>query len=131
MASIANISSVDMGIADMGIMTLDETYGVSAYAGDDGNWNQDNRYATYNVFSDENISTISDTKDIKLDGKQFNITQEENSQYIPFEMARKYDGFDLTKTTISIHYETSNGYHGVSLPINVRFLSTQSLSDPL
>ena len=49
-------------------------------------------------------SLRKDKKDIKLDGKQFNITQEENSQYIPFEMPRYYDGFDLKGTKLSIYY---------------------------
>ena len=76
---------------------------------------------TASNFSDEDISTIGDNKDILLNRKQFNITQEENSQYIPFEMPRYYDGFDLVNTVISIHYETSGKRHGSTKPINVTF----------
>ena len=110
-----------MNIDDASIMTLDEAPMVAAYSGDDGNWQEHTGYKRYASFSDDNLSRISDEKDINLNSKQINITQEENSQYIPFEMSRYYDGFDLTTTTISIHYETNDNQHGVSIPINVTY----------
>jgi hypothetical protein len=94
---------------------------IAAYSGDDGNWQQHNSYVRYSVFSDDNLSTVSDEKDIVLNRKQFNITQEENSQYIPFEMNRYYDGFDLVNTLISIHYQTKSGRHAASKPVNVTY----------
>ena len=120
-ASTMNIDKNEFGF-DSSIMTLEENHPIAAYSGDDGNWNQvpnNSGYKYYNYFSDDNISNISDKKDIKLNDKQINITQEENSQYIPFEMPRYYDGFDLASTAISIHYETSDNQHGVSIPVNV------------
>lgn len=111
----------DFGIATDSVMTLDETSMIAAYSGDDGNWQQHSGYVYYHSFSDDNISNINDEKDISLNRKQFNITQEENSQFIPFEMNRYYDGFDLVDTAISIHYQTSNGRHGSSKPVNVTF----------
>ena len=36
-------------------------------------------------------------------------------------MSRYYDGYDLTKATISIHYETSGGSHGATKPVNVTY----------
>ena len=111
----------DINMANASVMTLDENYGIAAYAGNDGNWQQHNSYVRYSVFSDDNISVINDKKDIILDANQFNITQEENSQYIPFEMPRYYDGFDLVNTTLSIHYNTKSGRHGASKPVNVTF----------
>ena len=108
-------------VASNSVMTLDENYGIAAYSGDDGNWQQHNDYVRYSVFSDDNISIINDKKDITLDANQFNITQEENSQYIPFEMPRYYDGFDLVNTVLSIHYTTKSGRHGASKPVNVTF----------
>ena len=111
----------DIGIEDNSIMTLDENYGIAAYAGSDGNWQQHTGYVYYSTFHDDNISSISDEKDINLNRKQFNITQEENSQYIPFEMSRYYDGFDLVNAAISIHYETKSGRHGATKPVNVTF----------
>ena len=104
---------------------------IAAYSGDDGNWESHPNYKQYFyydenktkqfAFSDDNISNITNEKEIQLDSKQINITQEENSQYIPFEMARYYDGYDLTVANISIHYITSNGEHGASIPVNVTY----------
>ena len=114
--------SVSNAIVDSpSIMTLNEMPMMAAYSGDGGSWQQHADYVYYSTFSDDNISVINDTKDINLNGKQFNITQEENSQYIPFEMSRYYDGYDLVNATISIHYETKTGRHGASKPINVTF----------
>lgn len=106
---------------DVGVMTLDESYGIAAYSGDDGNWQQHNGYVRYSAFSDSDISVINDRKDIALNQNQINITQEENSQYIPFEMPRYYDGFDLVNTILSIHYTTKSGRHGAVKPVNVTF----------
>ena len=108
-------------VATPAIMTLDENYEIAAYSGGDGNWQQHNSYVRYHSFSDDDISNIDNEKNITLNKKQLNISQEENSQYIPFEMPRYYDGFDLVNTTISIHYETSNKRHGASKPVNVTF----------
>lgn len=113
--------SLRSGASDAGIMILNETNQIAAYTGNDGNWTQHPNYVYYSAFSDDNISIISDTKDIKLDGNQFNITQEENSQYIPFEMPRYYDGYDLRDAAISIHYRTAKNTHGASRPINVEY----------
>ena len=119
--AVASMVANDVGIAMPEIMTLDESYGITAYSGDGGSWQQHRDYAYYYAFSDEDISTVNEEKDILLNRKQFNITQEENSQYIPFEMPRYYDGFDLANTAISIHYETSGKRHGATKPINVTF----------
>ena len=106
---------------DYGIVNADEGSMIAAYSGDDGSWIQDDNYLVIPFFHDENISKIDDEKNINLNKKQTNITQEENSQYIPFEMSRYYDGFDLSKRAISIHYETSDNQHGVSIPVNVAY----------
>ena len=119
--AVADMNAYNMEVASDSIMTLDENYGIAAYSGDDGNWEQHSDYVHYYQFSDDNLSTINDKKDIALNEKQFNITQEENSQYIPFEMPRYYDGFDLVETVISIHYETAKGRHGAAKPVNVTF----------
>ena len=118
---VAAMNINDMSNVDSSIMTLDENNGIAAYSGDDGNWQEHADYVRYSYFSDDNITVINDTKDIALNKKQFNITQEENSQYIPFEMPRYYDGYDLVNTTISIHYQTKTGRHGSSKPVNVTF----------
>lgn len=116
-----NIVAEDASVATPFIMTLENSGGTVAYSGDGGNWTLHSDYVYYSTFYDDNISNISDEKDISLNRKQVNITQEENSQYIPFEMSRYYDGYDLTKASISIHYETKNGRHGASKAINVTY----------
>ena len=120
-ATAAAFSVDDMNVEPFGVMTLDENYGIAAYAGDDGSWTQHTNYVYYSTFSDDNLSTINDKKEIALNDKQINITQEENSQFIPFEMPRYYDGYDLTRAELSFHYETKNGRHGASKAINVTY----------
>lgn len=101
---------------DPGVMSLDAVGGeVAAYS----TWTRDYKYVWNTQYSDDKTSRIDENKNIIVDSSQINITQEENSQYIPFEMPRYYDGFDLTTTTLSIHYVTSDGYYGASAPINV------------
>lgn len=108
-------------VVDVPLMTLEENQGFEVYAADDGSWQQHADYVRYYNLSDDNISTINDRKEIALNDKQINITQEENSQYIPFEMGRYYDGYDLVNAVISIHYETKTGLHGSSKAVNVTF----------
>ena len=121
--SVASSSPADYSLAtaEYGIATLSDGNMIAAYAGDDGSWVQDSRYTYYPQFSDDNISAINDKKEITLNDKQFNISQEENSQYIPFEMPRKYDGFDLVDTVLSIHYTRNSGEHGSDKPVNVTY----------
>ena len=120
-AAMPMVATDDIAVADTGIMTLEENGGIVAYSGDGGNWQEHSGYVRYSAFSDDNISIINDKKDISLDANQFNITQEENSQYIPFEMPRYYDGFDLVNTILSVHYTTKSGRHGADKPVNVTF----------
>ena len=120
-SEVATMSIDDTEMNSPSVMTLDETSMVAAYSGDDGNWQQHTGYVYYSAFSDDNVSIIDNKKDVNLDGNQFNITQEENSQYIPFEMSRYYDGYDLIQANISIHYTTKGGRHGASKPVNVTF----------
>lgn len=117
----ANSTGVDLMTAEYDIATLSDTGLVAAYSGDDGNWQQHPGYTYYPQFADDNISIINDKKEISLNDRQFNISQEENSQYIPFEMPRKYDGFDLVDTVISIHYTRKSGAHGSDKPVNVTY----------
>lgn len=123
-------SSEDAGIAvastesEIGVMSLEETYydGL-AYSGEE-TWAEDRtNYRWFNEYEDNDYSTVDDKKNIELNEKQFNITQEENSQFIPFEMPRYYDGIDLINTALSIHYDRSDKQHGVSEPVNVTYNS--------
>ena len=78
-------------VVDVPLMTLEENQGFEVYAADDGSWQQHADYVRYYNLSDDNISTINDRKEISLNDKQINITQEENSQYIPFEMMKEHE----------------------------------------
>ena len=44
------------------------------------------KYEIYQNYSDINYSTIDESKTISLDMSQINLTQEVNSQLIPFEL---------------------------------------------
>ena len=80
------------------------------------------KYRYYNnEYNDTDYSTVDAEKNIVLDPKQFNITQEQNSQYIPFQMPRYYDGFDLTKTSISIYYVNKNNDAHSDVPVDVYY----------
>ena len=112
-------------VANDGIMTLAEEGGemIAAYS----EWEKSDKYLWYtdtngnDEYYDSKLSVIDDKKNVVLDDSQINISQEENSQFIPFEMPRYYDGFDLMNTEIWIHYLSSDNYHGASRAVNVSF----------
>jgi hypothetical protein len=103
------------------------TYNL-ARSGDDDDWHYiyspgEDDYLRVN-HSDPNYSEIKLTKDIDVRGSQITVTAESYSQYIPFEMPRYYDGYDLTNTAISIHYVVKKGnqsYEAEAIPCNVQY----------
>jgi len=56
---------------------------------------------------------------VVLSGDQPHLTQETNSQYMPFIMPRFYDNIDLVAKTIEIHYVNANNEDYFVPPINV------------
>ena len=92
---------------------------IAAYSGE--MWTRDDGYAWFEDYFDDKISYIDEDKNITVDASQVNISQEVNSQFIPFEMMRRYDGFDLTEMVISVHYDRSDKTHGTSKPVNVEY----------
>lgn len=94
---------------------------VPSTVADTSTWDTDNRYRQFTSLDDSETSIISAAKEITLKGDQLNLSQESNSQYIPFEMNRKYDGIDLAEGTISIHYNNAAGEHLVDEPVNVKY----------
>lgn len=78
-------------------------------------------YTWYDTFSDNDYSTVDSGKDITLNPNQINITQENNSQVIPFEMPRYYDGVDLMQMTIQIHYVNADNNENYTAPVNVSY----------
>ena len=81
----------------------------------------DGRYLIYSEYADTNYSNIDLSKNITVDSAQLNLTQEENSQYIPFRMPRFWDGIDLMEMMIQIHYVNKDKKEDFVTPVNVAF----------
>lgn len=110
--------------SEVSVMSLSESSdnNVSLYS--ESGWSEDRtHYRWFEDYRDDNYSIVNDEKNIALNSKQINITQEENSQFIPFEMARYYDGIDLMNAIISVHYTRSDGQHASSKAVNVTYNS--------
>lgn len=80
---------------------------------------QNSLYLWIPEYEDSNFSFVDNLKNVTVNDKQVNIAQEENSQIIPFELDRFYDGIDLSQMTFRIYYVNSLGQEGLSVPINV------------
>lgn len=93
---------------------------ISTYS-DDDDWTLNSRYSYYQEYADERFSTINDTKIITVDQSQINITQESNSQFIPFKIKRYWDGVDLNNMSILIYFCNANNNASYSSPINVYY----------
>lgn len=115
MQNVENISAVTLD-NDAALYSLPEVYTEDEFQKSD-------KYKWYDDYSDNDICTIDSQKNIHINSNQINITQESNSQYIPFQMPRYYDGMDLMKMVITIHYCTSQGYENYKDPINVSYSS--------
>ena len=85
------------------------------------------KYDWYSNYQDENFSTVSANKDIVVNPLQINLTQEENSQFIPFKLPRYWDGIDLMEMSLKIRYANSKGEESIDSPCNVRFNATEIL----
>lgn len=94
-----------------------------AYSEGSDNWAQvsDKGYEFYEDYTDNNYCIIDIDKSVTLTPSQINITQEANSQYIPFMMPRYYDGFDLSSTKLQIYYVNRLGEYGIDHPVNVYY----------
>lgn len=84
-------------------------------------WTQHVGYPYFTSYSDPNVSTIDSNKNVIVHESQVNISQEVNSQFIPFEMARYYDGIDLTTMALSVHVTSSDNVHSATTPVNVEY----------
>ena len=94
--------------------------GVAVYTGDD--YEIVSGYDQYSQYIDEKYSTVDDNKNITMDSSQINITQESNSQYIPFRIPRFYDGIDLSEMTFCVRYsdKLTGGNPGEYPVVNVK-----------
>ena len=122
-ASPANVSVDDIDVATLELNDEDQ---IAVYD-DNGEetFERSGNYTWFADYSDDQWSYIDKNKDIQLDANQINITQESNSQVIPFEMPRYYDGIDLLQMTIQIHYLNADREENYSSPINVSYSNTK------
>ena len=97
------------------------TASVPVVLSDDENWTTSNKYLWYSDYSDDELSEIDSVKNITVNQNQINLTQESNSQFIPFVMNRYYDGVDLMSMTLLIHFVTAGKYENNATPINVQY----------
>ena len=80
----------------------------------------DGRYEVYDQYYDTSYSTVDNLKNISVDSSQINITQETNSQYMPFRIPRYWDGIDLMDMLIQIRYQSVRDNKGqIANVINV------------
>ena len=114
-ASPANVSVDDIDVATLELNDEDQ---IAVYD-DNGEetFERSGNYTWFADYSDDQWSYIDKNKDIQLDANQINITQESNSQVIPFEMPRYYDGIDLLQMTIQIHYLNADREENYASPI--------------
>lgn len=82
---------------------------------------RDAKYPWYEGFNEERISFVDDDKNIVVHDSCINLSQEDNSQYIPFEMERYYQGIDLTKMMLQIYFVNSDQKANADTPINVEY----------
>ena len=79
------------------------------------------KYDWYANYKDTAFSIIDQNKNIVMDPSQINLTQEENSQFIPFKLPRYWDGIDLMDMSFRIRYVNSKGEEDIVPPKNVSY----------
>ena len=79
----------------------------------------DQGYKFYDDYRCDDVSVVNWKKKIIMKPDQLNFMQESNSQYIPFQMPRYFDGFDMGKTKIQFYYVNPIGEYGIDYAVNV------------
>lgn len=79
----------------------------------------DQGYKFYEDYSGDDVSAVTSGRKIVMKPDQMNFMQESNSQYVPFQMPRYFDGFDMGKVKIQFYYLNENGEYGVDYAVNV------------
>ena len=134
-ASTNSVNTMDLAAMDSksvenneGISTSSlDTEGntIISYALDDDNWvRNDSTYEWDDEYSDLTYSSIDKSKNITVANSQISVSQEKNSQYIPFELDRYWDGVDLSKMTFIIHGKNKKQKDFRDIPINFQYNST-------
>lgn len=76
-------------------------------------------YKFYDDYSGDDVSAVTTGKKIVMKPNQMNFMQESNSQYVPFQMPRYFDGYDMGKTKIQFYYLNELNEYGIDYAINV------------
>lgn len=97
--------------------------GIITYATVDAGFEKSGNYTWISDYDDSVFSTVNSDLDISVVSTQSTVTQGNNSQVIPFEMPRYYDGIDLMEMSIQIHSLNGNKEENYSAPVNVTFSS--------
>lgn len=113
--SVPSVSSLNL---DNGVMPLDDE--VVDTPQEVFERVQNSLYLWIDEYEDSNFSHVDSLKSVSINKQQINLAQEENSQVIPFELNRYYDGIDLSQMTFQIYYVNSQGQEGLTTPINVQ-----------
>jgi hypothetical protein len=124
-AKKAATASVDTDVMTLALDDSEQVPVRAVYDDEDETFERSGNYTWFTDYSDDQWSYVDNNKDIQLDANQINITQEANSQVIPFEMPRYYDGIDLMQMTIQVHYLNANKEENYTSPINVSYSNTK------
>jgi hypothetical protein len=101
-ASLAATAATPMMLS----LNLDDNIAV---ASDEESFQKSDKYLWYDEYFDDEYSIIDKQKNITIGPNQINLTQEENSQVIPFQLDRFYDGMDLMKMFITVYFVNKDG----------------------
>lgn len=131
---LVNDKSLQNSVADIAVASNDDD-GIATYADDTGvtknlpsgfTKSKIASHVWHDEYDDTSYSIVDEvTKKVTVDKKQINITQEQNSQFIPFKMARYYDGIDLSEMLITIHFVNVNGDDYTTTAVNVCYSDTE------
>lgn len=107
---------------DISIASLEETSeAIAVYDSGVDELPYSDAYQKYTEYADTKFSIVDEDKNITLDKSQVNLTQEENAQYVPFKMSRRYDNIDLLSKTLLIHAVTPEKKDVYVTPVNVQY----------
>lgn len=107
---------------DISIASLEETSeAIAVYDSGVDELPYSDAYQKYTEYADTKFSIVDEDKNITLDKSQINLTQEENAQYVPFKMPRRYDNIDLLSKTLLIHAVTPEKKDVYVTPVNVQY----------
>lgn len=87
----------------------------------DATWTpvSDQGYKFYDDYSCDDVSAVTTGKKIVMKPNQMNFMKESNSQYVPFQMPRYFDGYDMGKTKIQFYYLNELDEYGIDYAVNV------------